>query len=195
MFEIILTNIYIFILAVVLAILEIQIEGPNGWAKNLPTWRPAADKWYIRMYVKFMSGREATGYHITMFSFVFLIFNLPYFFGLDINWNNWLRTASFFLIFVVLWDFLWFVLNPHYPLKKFKKEHIWWHKKWLAFAPVDYYGSILLSGIILLPLVSMNGDWSAINWWLFNLLLFILETMVLVAFTFWVLDIDSWAKK
>ena len=114
MFEIILTNIYIFILAVVLAILEIQIEGPNGWAKNLPTWRPAADKWYIRMYVKFMSGREATGYHITMFSFVFLIFNLPYFFGLDINWNNWLRTASFFLIFVVLWDFLWFVLNPHY---------------------------------------------------------------------------------
>lgn len=192
---IILTNIYIFILATVLAILEIQIEGPNGWAKNLPTWRPSSDKWYIKLYVKFMSGREATGYHITMFTFVFLIFNLPYAFGLDLNWENWLKTLSFFLIFVVLWDFLWFVLNPHYPLKKFKKEHIWWHKKWLSVAPVDYYGSILLSGIILLPLVNFRHDWYIINWWLFNVLLFGLETLVLVAFTFWVLDIDSWKKK
>lgn len=195
MAEIILTNIYIFILATVLAILEIQIEGPNGWAKNLPTWRPRSDNWYIRMYVKFMSGREATGYHITMFAFVFLIFNLPYAFGLDLSWENWLKTLSFFLIFVVLWDFLWFVLNPHYPLKKFKKEHIWWHKKWLALAPADYYGSILLSGIILLPLVVLQRDWYIINWWLFNVLLFGLETLVLVAFTFWVLDIDSWKKK
>lgn len=195
MSETILTNIYIFILATVLAILEIQIEGPNGWAKNLPTWRPSADKWYVRMYVKFMSGREATGYHITMFTFVFLIFNLPYFFGLDLNWNNWLRTLSFFLIFVVLWDFLWFVLNPHYPLKKFKGEHIWWHKKWLGWAPVDYYGSVLLSGVVLLPLVSLNGNWSVISWWLLNVLLFMLETLVLVAFTFWILDIDSWIKK
>jgi len=193
--EIILTNIYIFILALVLAILEIQIEGPNGWAKNLPTWRPSSDKWYIRWYVKFMSGREATGYHITMFTFVFLIFHLPYVFGWDLSWEHWLKTLSFFLIFVVLWDFLWFVLNPHYPLKKFKKEHIWWHKKWVGVAPVDYYGSILLSGIILLPLVSVRQDWYIINWWLFNILLFGLETLVLVAFTFWVLDIDSWQKK
>lgn len=39
--EIITTNLYIFIMATVLAILEIQIEGKHGWAKNLPTWRPS----------------------------------------------------------------------------------------------------------------------------------------------------------
>ena len=35
--SIIISNIYLFVLAVVLAILEIQIEGKHGWAMNLPT--------------------------------------------------------------------------------------------------------------------------------------------------------------
>lgn len=30
-------------MATVLALLEIQIEGEGGWAKNLPTWRPHPD--------------------------------------------------------------------------------------------------------------------------------------------------------
>jgi len=117
----ILTNVYIFILAIALAILEIQIEGPNGWAKNLPTWRPHPNNWYVKLYMKSMSGREATGYHITMFSFVFLIFHLPYVFGATLTLEHWLQTMSFFIIFSVLWDFLWFVLNPSYPLKKIQE--------------------------------------------------------------------------
>jgi hypothetical protein len=31
----IITNVYIFVMALVLAVLEIQIEGKNGWAKDL----------------------------------------------------------------------------------------------------------------------------------------------------------------
>lgn len=191
----IITNIYIFVLAAVLAILEIQIEGANGWAKNLPTWRPKSNNWMIRLYKKFMSDREVTGYHITMFSFVFLILHLPYVFGMDFNMFNWLRTISFFFIFVVLWDFLWFVLNPHHPLKTFSAEHIWWHKKWFAGLPRDYYLSILLSGLVLLPLVWHYNSWAVIYWWLFNLVLFILETMLLIMFTLYVLKIDHWVKK
>jgi len=42
--DVITTNIYIFVMATVLALLEIQIEGANGWARNLPTWRPHAAK-------------------------------------------------------------------------------------------------------------------------------------------------------
>lgn len=71
------TNIYIFILAVFLAILEIQIEGPHGWAKNLPTWRPKSKGLILRLYQKLMSDREATGYHMVMFTFVLLMFHLP----------------------------------------------------------------------------------------------------------------------
>ena len=52
------------------------------------------------------------------------------------------------------WDFLWFVLNPHYGVGKFKKESVWWHAKshWLFnITPFDYvFGwglSVFLAGI------------------------------------------------
>lgn len=180
------TNLYIFLVATVLAILEIQIEGEFGWAKNLPTWRPKGT-WYTKLYERIMSGREFTGYHLTMFSFVFLIFHLPYVFGLPFNLMDELRTMSFFFIFIVLWDFLWFVLNPYYPLSKFKAEHIWWHKKWALGAPVDYYGGILVSLLIIIP----SADYL---WWLENVLLFGLETLILSLLTIYILKIDRWKK-
>lgn len=189
------TNIYIFILAVFLAILEIQIEGPHGWAKNLPTWRPKSKGLILRLYQKLMSDREATGYHMVMFTFVLLIFHLPYFFGLSISWEHWLQTMSYFFIFVVLWDFLWFVLNPHYPLKQFKKEHIWWHKRWRLGLPVDYYGSVILSLMILLPFIWLHSDLSLLAWWLVNIVAFLLETFILIFFTLYVLKIVNWRGK
>lgn len=189
------TNIYIFILATFLAILEIQIEGPHGWAKNLPTWRPQNKSWLLKFYQKLMSDREATGYHITMFSFVLLIFHLPYVFGLAFSWQHWLQTMAYFLMFVVLWDFLWFVLNPHYPLKRFKKEHIWWHKRWRLGLPVDYYGSVLLSLMIVLPYVWLQHDLFLLNWWLGNILAFLVQTFILILFTLYVLKIDNWHHK
>lgn len=182
--DVVFTNIYIFILAVSLAILEIQIEGAHGWAKNLPTWRPK-DKWFVRIYEKIMSGREFTGYHLTMFIFVLLILHLPYVFGLTLTIEHWLRTISLFFIFIVLWDFLWFVLNPHYPLSRFKKEHILWHKKWLLGAPVDYWASLILSFLIIIP----TQDFS---WWIFNITLFLIFTFSLTLFTLYVLKIDKW---
>ena len=166
MLDIIIANIYIFILALVLAILEIQIEGPNGWAQNLPTWRPSKKNRLMHFYSKLMSGREPTGYHITMFSFVLLILHLPYIFYLPFNLENWSQTISLFFIFIILWDFLWFVLNPHHPLKKFSKEHIWWHKKWWGGAPLDYYFSIFLSLLVLLPMTFYHSTAVFIDWWI-----------------------------
>lgn len=178
------TNIYIFILATVLAILEIQIEGEHGWAKNLPTWKPV-NKWYTRLYGKIASGRELTGYHLTMFIFVSLILHLPYAFGLPLTVNHEMRTISYFFMFLMLWDFLWFILNPHYPLSRFKKEHIDWHPKWFLFAPVDYFILLILSFLIILP----TQDFI---WWIFNLGLFSLETLLIILFTLHVLKIDKW---
>ncbi len=192
--SLLITNIYIFILAIVLAILEIQIEGEHGWAKNLPTWRPADHHWYTKLYAKVMSGRELTGYHLTMFTFVLLILNLPYVFGLAISLENILKTICLFLIFVVLWDFLWFVLNPFYPLKHFKKEHIWWHKRWMFGLPQDYYGGLLVSF-----LVALVGSWflglnGLTSWWILNFSLFLAETILVILFAQFILKIDNWQR-
>ena len=188
------TNIYIFVLALTLAVLEIQIEGREGWAKNLPTWRPRPDSRTAVIFSKIMSGRETTGYHITMFAFVFLIFYFPYAFGIIfLTPANFLATLSLFFLFIVLWDFLWFVLNPHYPLKNFKKEHIWWHKKWLLGLPRDYYFSTSLSLLmaLLAGFYSVYGGFG-LWWWLLNLSMFLAEIAAAVLFTLYVLDIDNW---
>ena len=192
--SLIVTNVYLFILAVVLAVLEIQIEGQHGWAKDLPTWRPKSNNWYIQAYRKIMSGREPTGYHMAMFTFVLLILHLPYVFGLTLTLVHWLQTLSFFFIFVVLWDFLWFVLNPHYPIKKFTKEHIIWHKQWWGGLPRDYYVSVLLALLILVPVAWHDKSWFLVDWWVLNVALFILETILLIIFSHFILDIDNWVK-
>jgi hypothetical protein len=148
----IITNFYIFILAMVLALLEIQIEGKDGWAKNLPAWKPSAEKWYSKLWARILAGRQLTGYHLAVFGLVFLTLHLPYVFELKLNLENWLKTISFFFMFTVLWDFLWFVLNPHYTVRRFKKNNIPWHHKWLGPLPTDYYGGINLSLAVLIPL-------------------------------------------
>lgn len=185
--DLLFTNFYIFLMATVLAVLEIQIEGEAGWAKNLPTWRPK-EGWFVKIYSKLASGRELTGYHLTMFVFVALILHLPYAFGLPITVNHELRTISYYFIFLILWDFLWFVLNPSYPLSRFKKEHILWHPNWFLFAPVDYFILLVVSFLIIVP----TQDFV---WWIMNIALFSIFTFSLILFSLYILNIDKWSKK
>ncbi|RJR31686.1 hypothetical protein C4569_01895 [Candidatus Parcubacteria bacterium] len=144
-------NLYIYLMIIVLAAIEIQIEGPHGWAANLPVWKPEKTTWYGSFYSKIRSGKELTGYHLFLFIFVLLIFHLP--FVVSYVWNIWyeFQILSLFFLFVVFWDFLWFILNPAYGLKRFKAVHIWWHNQWLGPWPIDYYWGILCSVILILP--------------------------------------------
>lgn len=148
MIPIIIKSVYVFIMALVLAILEVQVEGPYGWAKNIPTWRPNPKKWYAKFYKKIMSGKELTGYHLSMFSFVFLIFHLPFFFGANWGLLAEIDILCIFLIFIVIWDYLWFIVNPNFTIKNFKGDHIFWHSKWFFNMPRDYWGSIGISFVI-----------------------------------------------
>ena len=192
--DVITTNIYIFVMATVLALLEIQIEGANGWARNLPTWRPHAAKWYAKLYMKMMSGKEMTGYHLCMFGFVFLIFNLPFFFGFPFNIENVIKLLALFFIFIAMWDFLWFVLNLHYPLKSFAVNNVN-HKQFLLGMPVDYYFSIIASLILVLIGQYIFGLGNLIGWWGENMVLFIVQTIVLILFSLYILKIDNWQTK
>lgn len=136
--------VYVFIAAFCFAKLEIQIEGKDGWAKNLPTWR--VEKHVLLDW--FYGGRPFTGYHLWAFLFVFLTFHLPFFWSGLWFWKGELRMIGAYVLFWVLEDFLWFVLNPHYGWKLFKPQHIWWHKRWWCGVPFDYWilGSV---GILL----------------------------------------------
>jgi len=123
-------------LASLLAALEVQIEGPHGWAANLPTWRI-----HNRFTRATLSGRPLTGYHVFLFTFVFVFVHWPFLSGLA-NWTlaGELRVVSFNFLFWVLEDFLWFIFNPAYGWAKFRPAHIWWHEPtWWWVAPRDYW--------------------------------------------------------
>lgn len=139
MFSLLAKPIYLFVMALSLAILEVQIEGKHGWAANLPTWRPAPDKWYAKLFKLFTGGKGMTGYHLSIFSFVLLIFHLPFFSGISWSLAAEAETLAIFALFFPVWDYLWFVVNPHFTVKDFKGEHIFWHKSWFIGLPSDYW--------------------------------------------------------
>ncbi len=188
-----LLNFYIFSLAILLALLEIQIEGREGWAKNLPAWRPHSGSLAARWYRKFMSGKELTGYHAVLLAFIFLVFLFPYAWGVRLDLFNFFKTVSLFFFFAVLWDFLWFVLNPHYSLKKFHRRHISWHLKWIGRAPADYYYGIGLSFAAAF-LGSFVVGTDLLSWWIWHAAAFGLEVIITVLFTLYILKIDTWIR-
>ena len=124
---------------------EIAIEGGNGWAEKLPTWRLPPDHWASMM---FFSGRPLTGYHVWMETFLLSMMHLVYVFGTR-NAGTELQILAFFCFLSVSEDFLWFYLNPAFGLKNFKAEKIWWHRKnWLWIMPRDYY-VLTVIGVVL----------------------------------------------
>jgi hypothetical protein len=125
----------LFWLAFCFAKVEIAIEGRHGWAESLPTWRLPATHWASRI---FFGGRPATGYHVWLQLFMLSVFHLPYLLS-PVRLATELEILAFFVLFWVIEDFLWFVLNPEFGLRKFTKANIPWHPHWWLFAPSEYF--------------------------------------------------------
>ncbi|MBL0349293.1 MAG: hypothetical protein IPP68_02810 [Elusimicrobia bacterium] len=122
------------VLSFVWAKLEIQIEGPEGWAKNLPTWR--VEKHWIADLV--LGGAEITGYHFWAFLATLLFFHLP------LTVQRWTvageaRAWGCQTLFWLLEDYLWFVLNPHYGWRALNPQRVWWHRRWFWGWPANYW--------------------------------------------------------
>src|ERR1035437_4378505 len=126
--------------AVTLAALEVQIEGASGWAAALPTWRYGPP--WLRAI---LNGKVLTGYHVFLWATLIVFFHLPVIIA---GWSIALETTmlSCFMTFAVLWDALWFVLNPSRP----SRTEIWWFQRWIGPFPTDYYGSIGLGALLAL---------------------------------------------
>jgi hypothetical protein len=127
---------YVLATSFAFARLEIEIEGADGWAAKLPTWR-IANRWTAIFY----GCRPLTGYHLWVQTFIFLMIHLPFALGLwSWSWRLELLVISFLIMFFILEDFLWFVLNPSFGLRRFRREHIWWHAPtWWWIMPRDYW--------------------------------------------------------
>jgi len=140
--------IFIFVAAIILAILEIQIEGPCGWAKNLPTWRSNPKKLSSRILCFLLNKKELTGYHLSLWALTLFFFHLPLFWG--IKWSISVETTIVggFLLFLMVEDFLWFVFNPAFGISKFKSKNIPWHKNWWGPFPRGYYLTTILALIL-----------------------------------------------
>ena len=120
----------------VMALLEIEIEGGAGWASRLPTWRYESERTH-----RWLGARAITGYHLYFQLLILLLAHMPYFLSITSpSLATELRIIAFVLLFWVLEDFLWFVLNPAYGLRRFRREAIWWHaENWWGFMPRDYW--------------------------------------------------------
>jgi len=134
----------IFILAYFFAKLEINIEGDVGWAGNLPTWR--IENHYLLDLL--WGGRPMTGYHAWAFSFILLIFHFPLVFMGQWSLALEARCVASIISFWILEDFMWFVFNPAFGLRKFRPRHAPWHKRWILGAPVEYWLFGLPSGFL-----------------------------------------------
>jgi len=134
--------VFMVFMSVVLALWEIQIEGKDGWAVNLPCWR--IEKGWA---VKLAGGRPITGYHVFMTLFIISLVHLPLFF-VPWSWRLESLLLAFYLGMVLLEDFFWFVFNPHYGIGKFRRGKIRWHKNWWGPLPSFYW--VLLVIFVLL---------------------------------------------
>ena len=132
---------FVLISALFWAKLEIEIEGSQGWATALPTWRVEKH----RLLDLFFGGRPLTGYHVWSFALFLLFFHMPFFFAGEWSLPKELNVIGGYFLFWIVEDFLWFALNPHFGVKKFKKEHAWWHKRWLFGLPIEYWAFGTLS--------------------------------------------------
>lgn len=135
---------WVVVMAFFFAMLEIQIEGPHGWAASLPTWR-VEKHWLLDL---FWGGRALTGYHAWAFSFMLLVFHLPQFMTGEFSWKAEARALGCVMIFWIVEDALWFVLNPAFGLSALTPERVPWHKHWLLGVPTDYVTFSVVGGLL-----------------------------------------------
>lgn len=154
---------FLFVYALMFAAVEIEIEGPHGWAERLPTWFRVRTR-SARVYGWLMRGKPLTGYHAVMFVLPAWSFHLGFVSGVAWTWAAEAATLAAYLAWVATWDFLWFVLNPHFGWQKFRRADVWWHNgKWLAGFPIDYWSALVASVALAASAASTTGTFAVLE--------------------------------
>jgi hypothetical protein len=139
--------VFALLIALVMALLEVQIEGKLGWAAGLPTWRKVLPISFFGMFG--YAGKPLTGYHLY---FWLLLFMLPHFVFLFTEWTpkKELYLLSFYIFFTTFEGIMWFLVNPAYGWKNFTpKLAKWYHKEpWFLGIPLEYYPRFAVAGVL-----------------------------------------------
>jgi hypothetical protein len=136
----VLEGLAVFALCWLLAKAEIEIEGGEGWAVSLPTWR-----WEPEWWLNLTNGKAVTGYHVWLTLFLIAVYHLPLVFA-GFSRELWAKCASSYLLTTAAWDLQWFAWNPAWGLKKFRSTPIPWFRRKLFGFPIDYYAAVAASG-------------------------------------------------
>jgi hypothetical protein len=161
--ELVLRVLFLYGYALLFAAVEIEIEGPHGWAERLPTWfriTPA----YARLYGLFMRGKPLTGYHAVMFVLPLWSFHIGFVSGVAWSWAAEATTLAAYMLWVVTWDILWFILNPRFGWRRFREGQVWWHgRTWIGRFPVDYWSAFAVS-LAVAATARLTGGGFAVLW-------------------------------
>lgn len=173
----------LFVVCMWSSFLDMQVERKKGkmdygWAKYLDCWRPKNPNSLIpRVYSFLMEGRELTGYHIAFFGGVFFWLHYPFFKGFPWSLGEEFYTLSMFLLIMMFEDFLYFILNPDFGVRKFKHQFVPWHPRWIGRVPTGIIIGIAASAIfvaIAIPVGTVNALWKwGISFGIFSGLTFI----------------------
>lgn len=125
--------IFAIVISAIFALLEIQIEGKNGWASKLPTWK------INNPFKKFINWPYLTGYHLFLNLLFFSILQLPFILGFPFNFKNEILIFELFFLIMMIEDFFWFVFNPAWGIKKFFTKEVPWHSGKILFLPSNYW--------------------------------------------------------
>jgi hypothetical protein len=178
--SLIIKSLFYFLLAFFLALVEIELEGKFGWAEKAQTWYRTTGIWKL-----LQGGKPMTGYHLFMNIFLFLIFHFAFFIGLPWTLSKELILLALFCVFVPLWDFLWFVLNPNYGIKNYKESKIWWFStsKWMfGMFPAEYLIRFIVSAAIAYAAGYSASQPSIFYDHLITLVLFLVFTLITIVF-------------
>ena len=146
---------FIVFFSFIFSIIEIEIEGKYGWAKNLPTVHLTKNP------------KSLTFYHVYIFLFVLSAFNMIFFIRTELlNWSNWLYIFSMTLMFFFLEDMYWFFANPFHSITEKNEWHIYW-------GPIPMLYIVLPTSAFLLSLL---GGYKTTFLW--NLLVFFIGSIV-----------------
>ena len=118
---------------------EAVCTGNTGHAEVIQVEYDPETISYAELLDLFWGGRPMTGYLAWVFPFVALFFHLPVVFNGQWSWRIEARIIACIMVFWLVEDFLWFVLNPAYGIAKFTPANVPWHIHWTAFAPTDYW--------------------------------------------------------
>ena len=143
-------------LALVMAAVEIEIEGPYGWAEKLPTpYRVSGLP--ARVFGLVLGGKPLTGYNLLMFAATLLAFHLPFAFGAPWTAASELALLAAWVSWSALWDLLWFLLNPACGWRRFRRGNVWWRRRWLWRLPLDYWVAMVASLVLAALAQAANG--------------------------------------